>query len=170
MPIQNNMNPAFFTSLGPTQANGGFSYFPFGSAGLPWGFGFPSFGDPRFYFMPAASSFLINQLLGFANGSAVNINIGPIPASLGFGGLLRGASLFDSGIGGDPFSFPLFGPGAPGYGTAFGGGGHYAPPGYGGPFNTPFQPGPSPFGPGGPFAWTGGSGPSPWDPFSGMYA
>lgn len=110
---------------------------------------------------------MINRLLGFANGSAVNINIGPTPSHLGFGSLLLGQPFFnDSGSpGGDPFTFHNYGPGAPGYGSPFGGGGHFAPPGYGGPFGTPWQAGPSPFDAGGEFGWTGGNGPSPWDSF-----
>lgn len=168
--------PALYTSLGPSQANGGFSGAQFGSsAGLPYGFGFPSFGDPQFFFIPAASSFMINNLLGFANGSATNINIGPVPHHLGMGSLLRGFSFFgnDPGAcdpGGDPFTFHTYGPGSPGYGTPFMGGGHFAPPGYGGPFGTPWQPGPSPFDSGGPFGWVGTNNPGPWAAFLSLMA
>src|SRR5687767_14348343 len=88
--------PAFYTSLGPTSTPGGFSGQSFGTPGLPFGFGFPSFGDPTFYFMPAASHFFMNRLLGFANGTAVNINFGPVPSHLGLGGLLLGLPFFGS--------------------------------------------------------------------------
>lgn len=164
------MSFAFYTSLGPTPTPGGWSGRSFGAPGLPFGFGFPSFGDPLFYFMPAASSFFINRLLGFANGSSVNINIGPTPAHLGFGGLLLGTPFYaDSGIpGGDPFTLNPYGPNSPGYGTAFGGGGFYAPPGYGGPFNTPFNANPADnlFAAGNPFSFFGGNG-GP-NPFAGL--
>ncbi len=83
-----------YTSLGVTNTPGGFSGRSFGTPALPGGFGFPSFGDPRFYFIPAASSFFINDLLGFANGSAVNINVGPKPSHLGLGPLLLGMPFF----------------------------------------------------------------------------
>lgn len=83
-------SPAFSTSLGPSSTPGGFSGQNTGTPSLSTGFGFPSYGDPSFYFQPAASSFNINKLLGFANGSAVNINVGPTPPTLGLGGLLLG--------------------------------------------------------------------------------
>ncbi len=90
-------NPAFYTSMGPTSSLGGYSNQSDGTPGLPFGFGFPSSGDPLFYQMPAASSFYINKLLGFANGSAVNINVGPIPSTLGMGGLLLGMPFYGGG-------------------------------------------------------------------------
>lgn len=111
-PFAQGGRPVFYTSLGPTTTPGGFSGQNFGTPGLPFGFGFPSYGDPMFYTMPAASSFFFNRLLGFANGSAVNINFGPVPSTLGFGGLLLGSPFFADG--GDPgtptaggiFNFP----------------------------------------------------------------
>lgn len=104
-------NPfSVYTSLGPSASPGGFSGFSFGAPGLPQGFGFPSFGDPLFYFTPAASSFTINRLLGFANNSAVNINVGPTPSTMGIGRMLLGGTFFaDSGLPGTGPYAGLFG-------------------------------------------------------------
>lgn len=111
-----------YTSLGPSSSPGGFSGHSFGTPGLPNGFGFPSFGDPMFYFMPAASSFFINRLLGFANNSAVNINVGPTPSTLGLGGLLLGQPFY--GNSGAPGGGP-WGGGNDFYGGDFFGGSLY---------------------------------------------
>jgi len=88
-----------------------------------------------FYFMPAASSFFINRLLGFANGSAVNINVGPTPSHLGMGDLLLGLPFYrDSGAPTVPgFDNPngvAFTNPAAGWGTNTGT--------QGDPWNTPF--------------------------------
>jgi hypothetical protein len=158
--------PAFYTALGPSRTPGGFSGRSFGTPGLVQGFGFPSFGDPLFYFQPAASSFFINRLLGYANGSAVNINVGPTPANLGFGGLLLGMGYYaDSGNPGeDPFAdigTPIQqpGPAIGGYPPVRGGGDFYGggfanayagprPGGdfYGGGFGNAYGPGRPPQG------------------------
>ncbi len=90
----------FATGFGPTSTPGGFSNSSFGFPGVQ-GFGFPPpFVDPFMFFAPAASSFNINRLLGAANGTAVPINIGPTPSTLGISPFIMG--------------FPFFGGGAPG--------------------------------------------------------
>ncbi len=95
---------SYATGLGPTQTLGGYSNVGFGTPGLPFGYGFPSPGaDPLFIMgTPAALSGNINRLLGYANGSSVNVNFGPIPSTLGFGGLLLGTPFYATYAAGAP--------------------------------------------------------------------
>lgn len=95
---------SYATGLGPTQTLGGYSNVGFGTPGLPFGFGFPSPGaDPLFIMgTPAALSGNVNRLLAYANGSSVNVNFGPIPSTLGFGGLLLGTPFYATYAAGAP--------------------------------------------------------------------
>ncbi len=170
--------PAFYTSAGPSSNNGGLSGVAFGSPGIN-GFGFPSFGDPAFYFTPAASSFFLNDLLGFANGSAVNINFGQPPAQLGLGELLTGNRFFPDpnplnaiNPNGNPYATSIFNQYSPGYGTSYAGGGYGSSPGYGGYFFSGPQAQSSPFGSGGLLGWNPftGSGTNPFSGFSPFYS
>lgn len=114
---------AFQTGFGPTQSTGGFSNTAFGTAGIVGGFGFPIPGvDPLFSFTAAASSFTLQKLLGFANGSGTNINVGPIPSNMGMvGGILNGTPFFSNpsslgGLAGDNPLAGALGSFLPGYG------------------------------------------------------
>jgi len=95
-----------------TASPGGFYSSP-SSSGIPTatGFGFPSFGDPLFYQAPMGASGLLNRDLAMANGSAVNVDFGPLPSTLGFGGLLLGNSFF--GGSGNPGGSSPFSAGGP---------------------------------------------------------
>lgn len=114
---------AFQTGFGPTQSTGGFSNTAFGTAGIVGGFGFPIPGvDPLFSFTAAASSFTLQKLLGFANRSGTNINVGPIPSNMGMvGGILNGTPFFSNpsslgGLAGDNPLAGALGSFLPGYG------------------------------------------------------
>ncbi len=120
----------FSTGFGPTSTPGGFSNSSFGFPGVQ-GFGFPPpFVDPFVFFAPAASSFNLNRLLGAANGTAVPINFGPTPSTLGISPFLLG--------------FPFFGGGAGGTGLGGQGGGQPSP--FGGGFGSGALGGASQFG------------------------
>lgn len=98
------------TGFGPTTTPGGFSNSSFGTPGIT-GFGFPTpFVDPLLFFIPGASSFFLNRLLGSAAGIAVPINFGPVPSTMGLPPLVLGFPFFGDGIQGQA---PFVGAGSP---------------------------------------------------------
>jgi hypothetical protein len=71
------------TGYGATSSLSGYSDTSLGTPGL-LSYSFPSPGiDPDFMELPAASSFQLNNLLGWSAGLGVNINFGPTPSTLG---------------------------------------------------------------------------------------
>lgn len=159
---------AYATGFGPNSTLGGFSNFSFNTPGLPFGFAFPSPGiDPLFLFSPAALSGNLNRLLSYAAGINVNVNFGPIPSTLGFGGLMLGTSFY-----GQYGPGPGFGGGVPSFLQDHIGPGPYDP--YGSDPSSNFanmggygQGGYDPYGGGGggydPYGGMGG-----YDPYGGM--